>query len=362
MQKLKDYIDSIKQGDNLCILYHAYCADGLCSAVIIKKAIERILNLKINNIISYTTYEITEEIIEYFKKNNIKKAIFTDLSIDVKPEMVKKAEENIELLIIDHHQYQYDLNSERTIFIHASEINKEIDSSKYPASKLVYDLFSELTDLEDLDWISVIGLISDMGYNTWKDFCDNILKKYKIETKETIFRTQIGKAKGTLSTALMFTDIKTEKILKILEEAKNYNDIINNDYLKKLQKKANEELNKWIENRNKAEKYDRLVIYEIKPKLHISSTLSTILSMEFFKDKTLIVITDISGTQELIISARDQSRKINLNEFLKEATKDLPESTAGGHIPAAGAKIRREDLEKFKENIKILYKKSELII
>ena len=355
--QLNDYIKSIKQEDNPCILYHAYCADGLCSAVIIKKAIEKILKIKINNIIAYTSYEITEEIIRYFEEKNIKKAIFTDISLDVYPEMVKKAEKNTELLIIDHHLFNDNLNSEKTTFIHASLIKPEIDSSEYPASKLVYDLFSEITDIKETNWISVIGLISDMGYKTWKEFCHATLKEYKVKIEDNkIFRTRIGKAKGTLSTALMFQNVETEKIFKIIEEAENFEDIIKNEYLKSLQKKASEEINKYIELRNKSKNYNGLIIYEIKSSIRLSSTLSTILSMEYFNKNTLIIITEIPGSDTLIISARDQTRKINLNEFLKEATKNIPNSTAGGHIPAAGAKIKKEHLETFKENIKKLYK------
>jgi nanoRNase/pAp phosphatase (c-di-AMP/oligoRNAs hydrolase) len=41
-----------------------------------------------------------------------------------------------------------------------------------------------------------------------------------------------------------------------------------------------------------------------------------------------------------------------MNEMLETATKPLKEGYGGGHIPAAGGKIRKVDRKKFKENVK----------
>jgi len=52
------------------------------------------------------------------------------------------------------------------------------------------------------------------------------------------------------------------------------------------------------------------------------------------------------------LSARDNQQKVNVLEILKAGMKDLKDANGGGHIFAAGAKIRSTDLEKFKENVK----------
>jgi len=49
--------------------------------------------------------------------------------------------------------------------------------------------------------------------------------------------------------------------------------------------------------------------------------------IEQFKDKTLIIIMDYFNDGFLTISARDQRKKIKLNELLNEAVADLPESS-----------------------------------
>ena len=116
-------------------------------------------------------------------------------------------------------------------------------------------------------------------------------------------------------------------------------------------KKAEEDISKWMNNLDKIEKYGELIVYEIKPKYKIHSTLSTQINLRFFPNNTVIVISDYENKELLEISARDQRCIIKLNEFLRDLVKDLPDSTAGGHIPAAGARIRKEDLNIFKKRL-----------
>src|SRR3989344_215606 len=168
IKRFGEYINNIKKEDKIAILYHANCCDGLCSCIITNKALERILKRKVDFNIHYTHFEITEEIIEFFKKNKIKKVIAVDLSLYAKSDMIKKAENYVDLLIIDHHEHKGNINSRKTTFVHADLINEEIKSNFYPASKLCYDLFSSLIDLTDLDWLVSLGIISDMGYRQWR--------------------------------------------------------------------------------------------------------------------------------------------------------------------------------------------------
>ena len=111
-----------------------------------------------------------------------------------------------------------------------------------------------------------------------------------------------------------------------------------------------------INNRNKAEIYDDLVIYYVKPKYKVSSSLSTILNLQYFKDNTILLIAEYDDKEYLEISARDQRCIIKLNELLRECIKDSDGSSAGGHIPAAGARIKKKDLGIFKKRLIDNYK------
>ena len=346
--KFKNYIKSLKEEDNIAIFYHAFCTDGLCSCVIISKAIEKITKIKPKYHIHHKFYEITDETIDFIKKEKIKKAIFVDISLDAKPEKITEAGQYADILIIDHHKFKKDLNSDKITFVHSEIIKKDLDGAKYPASKLVYDLFSEIENISYLDWLSAIGLVSDMGYNQWPEFVNNVQIKYNLKTDKEVFKTEIGKAGVLINTSKMISNEK-DTAFDIIYNAKSINDILENETLKKFEFESKKEIDKFVKESNNAERHGNLIIYQIEPKYKIGSTLSTILSIEKFKDKTVIVIEEENGRYK--ISARDQTQKINLNDFLKELTKDFENSSAGGHIPAAGAKIMKKDLKLFKERL-----------
>ena len=46
--------------------------------------------------------------------------------------------------MLDHHKIYQDLNSEDVVFIKSQYIDEDLDGSKYPVSKLSFDLFSNV--------------------------------------------------------------------------------------------------------------------------------------------------------------------------------------------------------------------------
>ena len=55
------------------------------------------------------------------------------------------------------------------------------------------------------------------------------------------------------------------------------------------------------------------------------------------------------------MGARRNDQQLNCAEVLKKAVSGLEGATAGGHVPAAGARCKKEDFNQFKKNlIKIL--------
>ncbi len=355
IERFKEYVRGIKKNDRVAIFYHAYCIDGLCACIVTSKAITKITGVKPKFHVHYTHYKLNKEAINFIKEKKITKAIFVDLSLDAYPEGVKNAERYTDILIIDHHKFNNDLNSEKTIFCHSELIKPNLDGAFYPASKLCYDLFSNLEDMNEFDWIAVVGLIGDMGYKTWKEFVDSVLVKHNLSVNKNPYRTELGRTTALLSTSKMIKG-KSDVAFKRLYNANNQRDVLNDKKLRKYEADAKEELNKYVKKSDKAEVYGDLVIYELKPKYKIGSTLSTILSTANFKDKTVVVVCHYKGEDRLSVSVRDQRRIINLSDFLKKLIIGLKEATAGGHIPAAAVQIRVEDFEVFKKRLIESYK------
>src|SRR3989344_5338797 len=105
IENFKEYINNIKESDNLAVFYHAFCTDGLCSCVLTSKAITKIKGFKPKYHIHHLKYEIDDNTINFLKNKKIKKAIFVDLSLTARLDKIKEAEEFAEILIIDHHKF-----------------------------------------------------------------------------------------------------------------------------------------------------------------------------------------------------------------------------------------------------------------
>lgn len=349
IQKFKDFINNIKVSDNIAIFYHSMCTDGLCSCIITSKAITKITNV-IPKLYIQNEHEITKENIKLLKDNYINKIIFVDLCPDKSFKDLRLLEKDHDILIIDHHKYLNNFNSDKTLFVHSEFIREDLDGSKYPASKLCYDLFSKMINVVEFDWLAAVGLVSDMGYKSWAYFVIDVQNKYHLNKDDDPYRTEIGNASSVIKISKEVYEDR-DIAFDVVFNSKNIFDVLNNKLLIETKKKAEEDISKWMNNLDKIEKYGELIVYEIKPKYKIHSTLSTQINLRFFPDNTVIVISDYENKEFLEISARDQRCIIKLNEFLRDLVKDLPDSTAGGHIPAAGARIRKEDLNIFKKRL-----------
>ncbi|MCK4550616.1 MAG: DHH family phosphoesterase [Candidatus Aenigmarchaeota archaeon] len=343
IKKFLDFVQNIKKEDLIAILYHTD-ADGVCSSVITAKSLEL---LGIKPVFVFTqgagNITITEKTIKQLAKKNITKVIILDLAVDSDPKPIKKIEEFAELLVVDHHIISNDLNSKRTIMIKSQNISN-IDPSQYCASKLIYDLFLQIKDISAFNWISAIGIIGDFGIKTWKSFLDSVAQSNP-EKLKILFE-----AEELVTYAHMCDGEKgIEKAYQSLYSAKNPDDVVEN--LKEYGA-VRTEIGYFVENSEKLGEFREsigLFYYEITPKYNIKSKVSNILSTKKYAGNTVIVVQ--LDKKKATISARNQAGKMSMDALMRECTKGLKEANGGGHVPAAGGAIRREDVVAFKEKI-----------
>ena len=355
--RFRDFINSISKDDVVAVLHHTD-PDGVCSAVIMAKLVEKKIGKRIGLRINQKAGEIpvTDETLEILKSNKVNKLIMTDLSSDQDPANLKEIEKFAEILLIDHHKIYNDLNSEKTVFIKPQMISEKKPGS-YPASKLCFDLASEVENIDELDWIAAIGLIGDCAFDYWKQFLDKVLAKYNIEKDPDLFQTKLGKCASLMSDAESFDSSKVEEAFNVLYKSLGPDDLLGSS-LQKYRETVENEISYWKEHMNEfAEFFDDigLVFYMIKSKYRIKAPLNTRLSLEL-PGKTILLLQESEGNK-ISISARRRDEKVAVNELLENAIKGLEGASGGGHIPAAGATIRKEDLQKFKENIINILKK-----
>lgn len=349
LERFDEFIRKISKDDKIALFFDPD-PDGITGGVILAKAIKRIRGKEIDLILfqEHGDLRIKDENIDRLERNGIKKVFMVDLCVDQYPEQIYKIAEFAELCIIDHHKVYKDMNSGNILHIKPQMMDEE-NPVAYVAAKLTYDIFSRHTDLEDLDWLAAIGIIGDAGTKRWLDFIHKVCARYKIN-KEKLLESRIGNAMRLIASAPEFGFEAIDECFEVVYHSRSMEGIEKSS-LVNYREIISKELFKFRKDyRKNAERHDDVVFYFFKSKYKIGSTLSTRIS---FKEpsNTIIVIEEIVGHKYLHISFRRQDMEVKVNDLATEATKNLPEGSGGGHVPAAGGRIRKEDLEKFKENV-----------
>lgn len=344
MKMIEKIINKIKNANKIGLVHHTD-PDGVTSGVIFAKSVEKLgkkidfrLNQKGNEI------KILDQTIEKLRLEEVDLVCITDLGTDQYPEQIKKIEEFANVIILDHHKVYNDLNSEKTIMIKPLDLFKVKDPSQYCAAKLVYDVFKDQIDIKELDWIKTIGLIGDCGFKEFSKEIDEVLDKYNIKHTENYFDNKLGQCAQIMSYAESYDESVIGHVFDIVYNAKKYEDILNSD-IKKYKKEIQEEIDRCIKEIREENFIGNLILYKMKSKFHIKSKISTILSFQH-KDKTVVIAQE---NDNITISARRQDGKVKVNDLLEKAVEGF--GSAGGHGPAAGGTINKEDWSKFKEKI-----------
>lgn len=352
-KKFEEFCKNLSNKDKVAIIHHSD-ADGFCSALISAKAIEKITGRKPLAVMPYEygNRKQAQEAIDLMEKKGTNTLVIVDIGIDSAPEELKDKCDFQKCLVIDHHKLYKDLNSETTVFLKASFFTDK-DSSSYVASKFAFDLFSKIVDIRELDWLACIGILGDMSLEAWEGF-----------VKETI-----GKRNVSLTWLYRFLDliaavevIDNKKMPELFWEfynSKNPAGILENKfsgYLKDFKEEKDSLVKEFEENAEMHPEIE-LCLYTMKAKHeNIKSYVINEVS-EIHPNKTIVLIQYL-GKERARFSARRQDFKIKVNDLLTEAIAGIPESTAGGHVPAAAGSVPVKQLEKFKDNvIKILEKK-----
>ena len=351
--QFKTFIDGIAPLDRIAVIHHTDC-DGICSGFVTNKALERLGHEPVL-MVAMSVRDIHSSLVRLLKKHRITKTISVDLVLDQLPDTVKQASEVSDILVIDHHKVYKKIQSEKVIVIKHTHLGIE----KYtPASRLAYDLFSELVDIRDLKWIAAAGVINDIGYQQNKRFVDLVLKDKglvkEITPDSDIFATTLGKAAAYIGYTGVFVPRRIKQALRVLENAKHPRDVVESELASaadELEAARDEVVNHVLKN---AEHYDDLVFCIIEAKYRVRGMAINKLSLGPMQDKTIILLLRVGD--DYVISARRQDRKVAVNDLLEDATAGLENAGGGGHAPAAGGQVMAKDLAKFKRNLIKIHK------
>jgi single-stranded DNA-specific DHH superfamily exonuclease len=342
--KFKEFVLKINEKDNVGIIFDGD-PDGLCSGAIIFKAIQKITGKK--PVLIFTQGKdnpwMNKKTAEKLKENKVNKVICVDSSIDQKLEGIKEIEKVVEkFLIIDHHKKYNEVDSNKTIMFKAGNLSN-LDGAQYPCSKFSFDLFSFLSDLNEIKWIAGVGILGDNGLKTWNEFTKTAAKEINSNLNE------LNKLKELITSVEVMNWNELNELVFEFIKAKNPKEVLEskfNIYLTEFEKEVQRILNEFNE---KKEEINDLVFFEINSNKRLKGEIANRLS-NLEPNKTFFIFQKFN--EQILISARRQDNMIKMNDLIEESIKGLNNASGGGHIPAAAGKIQLKDLNEFKEKIK----------
>ncbi|MBI4450619.1 DHH family phosphoesterase [Candidatus Woesearchaeota archaeon] len=354
-ERAQEFIKALKPEDRVAII-HDNDPDGISAAVILSKLISS-LRGKPPDLVMHQNggdKHITPATLKILKDNMINRLITADLSVDGDPASIHVAETFARILAIDHHRTMHDINSSTTILLRP-EFFSEVAPNKYCTAKLAYDLANSIRPFPELDWLAVVGSIADIAYEPWMDWINEVFTKYKQKMRKDPFDSAFGKIADYIS----LTESYNEKLVPLcyttLFNAKTPSDVLKSK-LKQYHGIMRQEQQRWIRAMpKKAERHGDIIFYHVQSKHHLKGNISTLLSLKH-PHTTFILYDFREGIAS--VSSRRHDGTVKLNEVLNSATYGLPGAKGGGHVPAAGARLRAQDWPVFKERVLKLLSKT----
>ncbi len=355
-QRFTQFLQQQKVKKENLLLIHDVDADGLSSGRILQEGLRQ-LGVKVRY--RFAAYDRTklfgDFLLEFIQKRRIAAIFITDLNLlATNYSTPKHLLQNKTFIVFDHHEAPQEVDP-NIIYFHPLLTYGYPVPSQYCTTKLVYDLLSEFADLSELDWIAAIGVVADSTYKTWKEFVDGTLKKLGLPAPTNPFDSELQRVGTLLYYGLAMGKEEADQAIKIYFSAQTYQEA-----LEKLQPYAivEEEVTQFMENWKKyAERYqeeDDVIFIRIESRYKINSLLSNQISSQH-PHKTIIVGAPSKEEDEFTFSLRRQDGKVNLPALLHEVGRQLPGAVGGGHIPAAGAKCKKEDYPKFEQLFRKLH-------
>jgi single-stranded DNA-specific DHH superfamily exonuclease len=240
-----------------------------------------------------------------------------------------------DFVVIDHHAGIELVNISQNYMVIKPKDFSKIEPSKYPASKMVFDLFG------GREWIACIGIIGDSCHKQWSDFIkktsEKIISKKKLFELTEICSCVVSMHEKKIYDLFDFL-CKIDSPKKLFESEFTE---LNEDFQKLLNSET-----KRLETDGKFFNNVDLVFFETKKRL--PSKMSNIFSARE-TNKTFIIYT---LKQDFVkCSLRRGDFKVDCNKLANYAINGFEKSSGGGHIPASAARFPKKHFEKFKQRV-----------
>lgn len=323
------------------IFFYDNDADGFCSFILLRKYIGRGKGVVVRS------YPDLQE--NYARKVQELKGdyVFVLDKALISKEFVETIDKiNVPIVWIDHHNQSED-NYEKefsSFYCYNPNRNKKEIKSDLPTSYLAYKIANRKEDL----WIALMGCIAD---HHMPDFADEFAEHYpelwgKVkEPFDALYGTEIGTIARALSFGLKDSITHVVQLQNYMIQCNGpgdvFQEVIGNQAFRNKYSEAKKKFDSLI---SKAKKFSKgkVLFFVYSGELSMSADVSNYLCY-LYPDKYIIVAFSNGATTN--ISARGK----DIKKIFDKVLKNFSGSHGGGHDDAIGARLKTEDLEKFKE-------------
>ena len=336
IEEIKDHLDRAQNP----IFYYDNDADGLCSFLILKRYLDRGKGVAIRSFpdlnaqYARKAQELNADYIFILDKPVVNKEF-----LDVIDEL------GLTVVWIDHHDVPLeDYSKYENLHSYNVTKNSGKDKSEEPVTYLSYKITNRKEDM----WLAFIGCIAD---HYTPDFVDEFNKKYSEwggdykEPFDFYYKTEIGQIARALGFGLKDSISNVVLMQNFLAAAKGPEDVlaeVNGN--RNFRKKYADIKKKFVDLVEKAKNsfYGNLLFFDYGGEISISADLSNYLS-HTYQDKYVVVAYKKGAISNISMRGK------NVKKILEKILKDFENATGGGHDDAVGARIRTEDMAKFRE-------------
>ncbi|MEK6934176.1 MAG: DHHA1 domain-containing protein [Nanoarchaeota archaeon] len=349
IEEIKEHLEKAQNP----LFFYDNDADGLCSFLLLRRYLGRGKGVAVK---SYPDLNA-----QYAKKAQELKAdaVFVlDKPLIAKEFMDEIDKMQLPLVWIDHHLIN---NISWKEYSNLHIYNPTLNEGKYESNEPVTYLTYKITERKEDLWLAVIGCIADNFMppylsdfeELWPDF---LMKKEKIESPFDIYYgTEIGKVARAFSFGLKDSITHVVQMQNFLISCKGPGDVFMElEGNKNFREKYNNIRKKYLDllERAKECRKDKLIFFDYAGDLSISADLANELS--YLYSDVYIAVAYKKGA---ISNVSLRGKKVR--QVLEKVLNQFSDGSGGGHENAVGARIKTEDLIKFKEVLEEEIRKNE---
>ncbi len=344
VQKVKRCISKFLRdvGENVLIVYDSD-ADGIASAALFAKILK-----KLRKKIGFSTYEKLRIMNKYDS--------FVFLDVPYVDENVLKKIRNKKILIVDHHPL---IDYKNVIYCNPRKFDK---NAYIPVSCIIYEVSKDIFG-KKLCWIGAIGVLGDMAIKS----CGWVLKDVESVYPELLINKSEGIMNSTIlgvltkiinSSRVIKRETGAKEAAKFLYSISDYTQILNastrksKDLLKWYIKTEREIERILKEFEKKKIKKGNFIIFEVKSKLNLKSTIATSLSTKL--KNGVLVILQKKGRVFDVSFRRGRNCRKDLSKLVEKIKDSIEGAKGGGHPTASAMKIPVRRKKEFLKLFEIL--------